>query len=158
MDEILLISIDFNCLHPYIDTATFEKTFKLTTQWAVISTRFPMRKHLKSGFPAFKILQWSDEAVPNETIFSDTPAIYSGVPKAQLFIDKTTLVADVHCLKSTKQFVNTLENNIYFQGAMIKLFSDCAQVEISNKVKDILGMCHSSSWNSEPYHWNPKPG
>ena len=35
-----------------------------------------------------------------------------------------------------------------------KLISDYAQVEISNKVKDILRMFYSSSWHSEPYHQN----
>ena len=40
---------------------------------------------------------------------------------------------------------------------MTKLISDYAQVEISNKVKDILTMYHSSSWNSEPYHQNQNP-
>ena len=34
---------------------------------------------------------------------------------------------------------------------MSNLISDYAQVEISNKVKDILTMYHSSSWHSEPY-------
>ena len=33
---------------------------------------------------------------------------------------------------------------------MSKLISDYAQVEISNKVKDILRMYHSSSWHSPP--------
>ena len=37
---------------------------------------------------------------------------------------------------------------------MSKLISDYAQVEISNKVKDILRIYHSSSWHSEPYHQN----
>ena len=37
---------------------------------------------------------------------------------------------------------------------MSKLISDYAQVEISDKVKDILRMYHSSSWHSEPYHQN----
>ena len=32
---------------------------------------------------------------------------------------------------------------------MSKLISDYAQLEISNKVKDILRMYHSSSWHSE---------
>ena len=40
---------------------------------------------------------------------------------------------------------------------MTKLISDYAKVEISNKVKDILWMYHSSSWNSEPYHQNQNP-
>ena len=40
---------------------------------------------------------------------------------------------------------------------MTKLISDYAKVEISNKVKDIVRMYHSSSWNSKPYHQNQNP-
>ena len=36
------------------------------------------------------------------------------------------LVTDVYPLKSQKQFVNTLEDNIRFRGAMTKLISDYA--------------------------------
>ena len=57
-------------------------------------------------------------------------------------------------MHSSNQFVNTLEDNIRFRGAMSKSISDYAQLEISNKVKDIL---HSSSWHSEPYHQNQNP-
>ena len=132
------------------------KPFTKTTQWAVASTRYPMRKHFKSRFPAFNIPRQSEE-VATDTIFSDTPAIDSGVTMAQIFVGKRTLVTDVYPLKSQKQFVNTLEDNIRFRGAMTKLISDYAKVEISNKVKDILRMYHSSSWNSEPYHQNQNP-
>ena len=76
---------------------------------------------------------------------------------AQSFVGKRTLVTDVYPLKSQKQFVNTLEDNIRFRGAMTKLISDYAKVEISNKVKDILRMYHSSSRNSEPFHQNQNP-
>ena len=115
-----------------------------------------MRKHFKSRFPAFNIPRRSEE-VATDTIFSDTPAIDSGVTMAQIFVGKRTLVTDVYPLKSQKQFVNTLEDNIRFRGAMTKLISDYAKVEISNKVKDMLRMYHSSSWNSEPYHQNQNP-
>ena len=78
-------------------------------------------------------------------MFSDPPAVDSGVMMTQIFVGKTTLVADVYPLKSTKQFVrsNTLVDNIPFGGAMSRLISDYAQVEISSKVKDILRMHHS---------------
>ena len=48
-------------------------------------------------------------------------------------------------IHSSKQFVNTLEDNIRLMEAMSKLISDYAQVEITNKVEDILRMYHSSS-------------
>ena len=51
---------------------------------------------------------------------------------AQNFVGKRTLVTGVYALTSQKQFVNTLEENIRFRGAMTKLISDYAKVEISN--------------------------
>ena len=116
-----------------------------------------MRKHFKSRFPAFNIPH-RNEAVATDTIFSDTPAIDSGVTMAQSFVGKDSLVSDVYPMHSSKQFMNTLEDNIRFRGAMMsKFISDYAQVEISNKVKDILRMYHRSSWHSEPYHQNQNP-
>ena len=47
-------------------------------------------------------------------------------------------MADAYPMKSGKQFVNTLEDNIRRRGAMDKPLSDSAKTEISNKVMDIL--------------------
>ena len=115
-----------------------------------------MRNHFKSRIPAFNIT-CRNEAVATDTIFSDTPAIDSGVTMAQIFVGEDFLVSDVYPMHSSKQSVHTLEDNIRFSRAMSKLISDYDQVEISNKVKDILRMYHSSSWHSEPYHWNQNP-
>ena len=92
-----------------------------------------------------------------DTIFSDTPAVDSGITMAQIFLGKDSLVSDVYAVQSSKQFVNTLKDNIRFRGAISKLINDYAKVEISNKVKDIIRMYHSSSWHSEPYHQNQNP-
>ena len=139
-----------------VNAETIKKNFENSTQWAVTSTRFPIRKHFKSRFPAFNI-PCRNEAIATDTIFSDTPAIDSGVTMAQIVVGKDSLVSDVYPMHSSKQFVNTLEDNIRFRGAMSKLFSDYAPVEILNKVKDILRMYHSSHWPSEPYHQNQYP-
>ena len=72
------------------------------------------------------------EAVATDIIFSDTPAVDSGVTVAWILIGKSTLVADAYTMRTSKQFVSTLEDNIQFKGAMTKLISDYAQVEISN--------------------------
>ena len=53
-----------------------------------------------------------NEAVATDTIFSDTPAIDSGVTMAQSDVGKDSLVSDVYPLHSSKQFVNILEENI----------------------------------------------
>ena len=94
------------------------------------------------------------EPVATDTVFSDTPAVDSGVKQAQMFVGRDTLVADAYPMKSGKQFVNTLEDNIKRRGAMDKLLSDSAKTEISNKVMDILRAYLISNWHFEPYHQN----
>ena len=96
-------------------------------------------------------------AVATDTVFSDTPAVDSGVKQAQVFVGRDTLVADASPMKSGKLFVKTLEDNIRRQGAMDKLLSDSAKTEISNKVMDILRAYHISNLLSEPYHQNQNP-
>ena len=96
-----------------------------------------MKKHVKSRNPALNIPR-RHEPVATDTVFSDTPSVDRGVKQAQVFVGRDTLVADADQLKSGKQFVNTLENNIRRRGAMDKLLRDSAKTDISNKVVDIL--------------------
>jgi hypothetical protein len=74
-----------------------------------------------------------DEPVATNTTYSDTPAIDCGVTSAQLFVGTKTHTADVYPIKSDKQFVNTLLDNITQHGAPTKLISNHAQVEISER-------------------------
>ena len=48
------------------------------------------------------------------------------------------MLIDVNGIKSDNQFLRTLSDNIRKQGAMRMLIGNRAQVEISNKVKDLL--------------------
>jgi hypothetical protein len=70
-----------------------------------------------------------------DTIYADIPAVDDGATQAQVFFGTKTTVTDVYGMKTDKQFVNTLEDNIHERGAMNSLLSDSVQVEISNKVK-----------------------
>ena len=112
-----------------------------------------MKKHLKSRNPALNIPR-RHEPVATDTVFSDTPAVDRGVKQAQVFVCRDILMADAYPMKSGKQFVNSLEDNIRRRGAMDKLLSDSAKTEISNKVMDILRAYHISNWHSQPYHQN----
>ena len=98
-------TIDYNkfkCYFGWVNAYTVEKTFQTSTQWAVTSTRFPMRKHFETQFPAFNI-PCRNETVATDTIFSDTPAIDSGVTMAQIYIGKDSLVSDVYPMQSQHQ-------------------------------------------------------
>ena len=59
-------------------------------------------------------------------------------------------------MRSGKQFVNTLEDNICRHGAMDKIISDSAKNEIPHKENDIL-RAYINDWQSEPYHQNQNP-
>ena len=115
-----------------------------------------MKKHLKSRNPALDVPR-RHEAVATDTVYSDTPAVDCGVKQAQHFVGKESLVSDIYPMRSGKQFVNTLEDNISRCGAMDKLISDSAKNEISHKVKDILRAYNISDWQSEPHHQNQNP-
>ena len=121
----------------WVNTGTIRDTFKHTTQWGISIDTFPMRRHLRSRNPALNVPH-RHEAVATDTVDSDTPAVDSGVKQTQLFVCKECLVSDIYPMRSGKQFVNTLEDNICRCSAMDKLISDSAKNEISHKVKHIL--------------------
>ena len=97
------------------------------------------------------------ESVATDTIFSDTPAVDSGVKQAGVFVGRESLVADEYPMKSGKQFVTTLEDNIRRRGSMDKLLSDSAKNEIFKRVIVILSAYHISNWHSEPCYQNQNP-
>jgi len=73
-----------------------------------------------------------------DTLYSDTPAIDSGTTIAQVFVGMESLVTNLYAIKTDWQFINILQDQIGTRGAPTKLVSDCAQVEISNQVKEAL--------------------
>jgi hypothetical protein len=76
--------------------------------------------------------------VATNTIYSDTLAINCGITSAQLFVGTKTHTADVYPIQSNNQVVNKLLDNITQCGTPTKLISDCAQVEISEHVKQVI--------------------
>jgi hypothetical protein len=128
-----------------------QRTYAATTQYAKNILRLPFRKHFKSRFPALNVFR-RREAVATDTVYADTPAIDDGATAAQVIVGTTTMVTDIYGIKSDKEFVNTLEDQIRKRGAMDKLISDRAQVEISKKVQDLLRAYVIDDWQSEPHH------
>ena len=90
-------------------------------------------------------------------MYSDTPAINGGFTSAQFFVGTEPLVCNIYPMKMDKQFVNVLQDNIRRRGAMSKFISDRAQVEISNRVQDILRNYLIKDWQSEPHNQHQNP-
>ena len=146
---------DWNALRPFFawtSPSSIQDTFNVTTRHGTAPhTQDYIKKHFKSRNPVFNIPRRS-EAVATDTIFSDTPAVDDGSTMAQFFCGRDTLVCDAYGIKSTKQFINTLSDNIRKRGAMDTLISDGGKYEISKRVTDLLCSLFIQDYQSEPYH------
>ena len=146
---------DWNALRPFFawtSPSSIKDTFNVTTRYGTVPhTQDYIKKHFKSRNPVFNIPRHS-EAVATDTIFSDTPAVDDGSTMAQFFCGRDTLVCDAYGIKSTKQFINTLSDNIRKRGSMDTLISDGGKYEISKRVTDLLRSLFIQNYQSEPYH------
>ena len=145
---------DYKKYRPYflhVPVEKIRKTFQNTTQFATnIMSGRRIEQTINSPYPAHNVWR-RNEPMATDTIFAEVPAIDSGGQKmAQIFVGRKTLVIDVYGMSTEKEFVNTLEDEIRKRGAMDKLISDSARVEISNRVKDVLRALLIDSWQSEP--------
>ena len=93
-----------------------------------------------------------NEPVATDQIYSNVPAFDGGYEVAQFFTGINTKVCDVFGLRNKRDFINTLNDVIRKRGAMDKLVSDRAQVEISDKVRDVLRHLCIKGWQSEPHY------
>ena len=146
---------DWNALRPFFawtSPSSIKDTFNVTNRHGTAPhTQDYIKKHFKSRNPVFNIPRRS-EAVATDTIFSDTPAVDDGSTMAQFFCGCDTLVCDAYGIISTKQFINTLSDNIRKRGAMDTLSSDGGKYEISKRVTDLLRSLFIQDFQSEPYH------
>ena len=144
---------DWKSLRPYFgwqSEQVIKDTYQVTSRFGGTIPRHDyLKKHFKSRNPVFNIPR-RNEAVATDTIFSDTPAINDGSTMAQFFVGRDTLVCDAYGIKSQKQFINTLYDNIRFRGAMTTLITDGGRYEISKKVADLLRNLLSSNMNLSP--------
>ena len=143
-------------LFAWLPTDVVKRTFESTTQFGRMPMSTYLKKAYKSPYPALNVRRRS-EAVATDTVYSNEPAIDNGCSAAQFFVGLDSLLVDVYPLKTDKQFVNTLEDNIRQRGAPSKLVSDSANAELSRRVLEILRYLHIDNWQSEPHmqHQNP---
>lgn len=138
----------------WVPADIIQTTFQHTTQFARQAIRdHNLRVHFRSRFPACNVRR-RGEPVACDIVYSDYPAICGQETSAVFFVGRSTKYASAYSVKTDSQFINTLEDEIRKHGAMDKLISDRAQVEISKKVQDLLRALFVDDWQSEPYHQN----
>ena len=112
-------------------------TSKSTSSLAILFSTSP---------DAVKLLQQTPSSLTPCSAVDDVSTM------AQFFCGHDTLVCDAYGIKSTKQFINTLSDNIRKRGAMDTLISDGGKYEISKQVTDLLRSLFIQDYQSEPYH------
>ena len=146
---------DWNTQRPspaWTSPSSIKDTFNVTTRHGTApNTQDYIKNHFKPRNPVFIIPRCSED-VATDTIFSDTPAVDDGSTMAQFFCGHDTLVCDAYGIKSTKQFINTLSDNIRKWGAMDTLISDGGKYDISKGVTDLLQSLFIQDYQSESYH------
>ncbi len=151
--ETTRTKVDYNQYRPYflhVDVDKVRKTFQRTTQFATnVMAGHRIQQTIHSPFPAHNVWR-RNEPVASDTIFGEAPAVdTNGQTMAQIFIGRKSLVIDVFGMSTESEFVNTLEDEIRKRGAMDKLITDSARVEISKRVGEILRALCIDDWQSE---------
>ena len=127
-----------------------EKTFQATMQLGRLSNAVHLKEHCHSPNPALNV-RHRQEPIATDYVYADVPAVENGSMGAQIFVGMGSEVVEEQGLKSPKQFVHSLEDNIRKCGAIDKLVSDRVQMEIGQHEQDILQALFISSWQSKPH-------
>ena len=144
---------DWKTLRPYFgwqSEQVIKNTYKVPSRFGgTIPQHDYLKKHFKSRNPVFNIPR-RNEHVATDTIFSDTPAINDGSTMAQFFVGRDTLVYDAYGIKTQKQFISTLYDNIRFRGAMTTLITDGGDMKYPKRLLTSSEVSSSSNMNLNP--------
>ena len=152
-------NIDYDALQPqfcWLPLVLIKKTFQATTQFAKLPASAYLWKRFKTPHPANNVWRRSED-VASDTLFSDTPAIDSGVKCAQIFFGTHTMVTDIHAMGTSKELFTTLQDTVIKGGAPNCLLADSARVECSYRVMTYLRLLFIDIWQSEAYHQHQNP-
>ena len=150
---------DFTRLRPYfgwLSVDVIKETLARTTQYARLPQGTKLHRYYKSQNPAINTPR-RNEDVTCDLVYSDTKSLGGGYTTAAIFIGSESRVADVYPLKSEKQFINSLEDNVRERGAMNRLVSDRAQSEIGTTVTNFLRRLFIGAWQTEPHQQQQNP-
>ena len=146
---------DWNTQRPFLawtSPSSIKDTFNVTTRHGnAPNTQDYIKNHFKPRNPVLSIPRCSEDFA-TDTIFSDTADVDDGSTMALFFCGHDTLVCDAYGTKSTKQFINTLSDNIRKRGAMDTLISDGGKYDISKGVIELLHSLFIQDYQSESYH------
>ena len=93
-----------------------EKILQAMMQLGRLSNAVHLKEHCHSPNPTLKV-HHHQEPVATDYVYANVPAVDDGSMGAQIFVGMDSEVCDTQGLKSPKQFVNLLEDNIQKCGA-----------------------------------------
>ena len=123
-----------------------EQNYRITVEPHTSGLRNTYRSHC----PAINVFR-RRELVSSDTIFFDLE-VQGGYSCCQIYIGRSSFYISAHPMRdSDGEFVNTLEDEIRFRGAMDCFGRDGAEAMKSNRLLTLLRTLHISDWTSEAY-------
>jgi len=137
----------------HVPIEKIRRTFQATTQNAAhVICGGKIQQTLKSPNPALNTPR-RNEGVATDAMFADVAAVdIPGHTCAQMFVGRSSLLADACGMVSTNEFVNTFLDCIRDRGATDKLISDHANYEMLSRVEDTLRALMIGHLKSDPYY------
>jgi hypothetical protein len=103
-------------LFGWFSSDIIKKNFQHITHYARLPTGNTLKTSFNSQSPAHNV-PLRNETFACDIVYSDVPAIDDGSISAVIFAGTDTQVKYIHCIKSDRQFVNTLEDFITQHGS-----------------------------------------
>jgi len=122
--------IDYENMRPYFGWLPLEiikEKFKDSTQYGYMpsSSLGNLFKRFKVPNPAMNVFRLNEDAL-TDTVYADTPALDYGHTLAQIFFGSNSHIAAVYGIKSTKNFLQTLQDFVRKWGAPNRVIADHA--------------------------------
>ena len=149
---------DANKLRRYLawlPNEVIRKTLEATTQLAMLSNKFPMRRHLSSLFPWLN-RKHIDETIATDTIFSNVTNI-GGYTCAQVYYGLTSHMINVFGLKTESENDDSLKDFLRQEGIPPIMRSDNAKSEKWGGWLETLRNFLIKAEHSEPHNQQQNP-
>ena len=132
---------DYASLCPFfafLSKDTIRETFSNSTQYGFMphSPDGNLFKRFKAPQPATNVLRLNDKAT-SDSVFSNTPVIDGGEKGAQIWFGQKCHVIYAEKIKTTADYLRTLQNFVREYGAPDAIICDHANYQSSGRVLDV---------------------
>ena len=136
--------IDYENMRPdfgFLPLEIIKQTFRNSIQYGYMpaSSLGNVFKRFKAPNPAMNVFRLNEDTL-TDTVYANTPALVFCHTLAQIFFGSNSHITAIYGIKSTKNFLQTLQDFVRKWGAPNRVITDHVNYESSGRVLDYLHM------------------